>query len=406
MAKILCLPECEFLAHSTRPLEICKALRSDGCEILVASSGRYLKLFENEGFKCISTPSLEEAVALPVLRKGRLNVWNKKKFQKALQSDLQIAAGFKPELILSDFRLTAKTVCEKLKIPFISILNASWTQHYRVPLRAPENFIITRLFGKRLTTFLIPLLKNWMINWDCLSLNAVRKEVGCPKKLNFLQMLEGDLNLLVDIPKYAPIEQLKSNYVYVGNVSWSPELGLPEWYSKLDPNKKIVYFTVGSTGALEHVKDLLPFFNSDEYQLCVTTGGVGKIDLIQSNLFVAEMVPGEKILEKAHLIVCHGGNGTIYQALSMGVPVVGIPTMHDQEFNMQRVEDLGLGKSISHLHFDLQEAVGVIKEVLNDGIYKKRAIEFSNDLKKYHSKEAASKTIFQFFNLIASPMKS
>ena len=35
-----------------------------------------------------------------------------------------------------------------------------------------------------------------------------------------------------------------------------------------------------------------------------------------------------------------------YQALSKGVPVLGVPTFHDQDFNMQRVDDLGLGATL------------------------------------------------------------
>ena len=47
--------------------------------------------------------------------------------------------------------------------------------------------------------------------------------------------------------------------------------------------------------------------------------------------------------EAADVVVCHAGNGTIYQALSQGKPIVGVPEFHDQEFNMQRVETFGVG---------------------------------------------------------------
>ncbi len=52
-------------------------------------------------------------------------------------------------------------------------------------------------------------------------------------------------------------------------------------------------------------------------------------------------------MEIADLVVCHGGNGTIYQALSHGRPVIGIPTIPDQAYNMRMVERLKLGTSIT-----------------------------------------------------------
>ena len=58
------------------------------------------------------------------------------------------------------------------------------------------------------------------------------------------------------------------------------------------------------------------------------------------------LAPALALIEKSDLVICHGGNGTIYQALSKGVPVLGIPTFHDQDFNMQRVEDLGVGAAL------------------------------------------------------------
>jgi UDP:flavonoid glycosyltransferase YjiC (YdhE family) len=72
------------------------------------------------------------------------------------------------------------------------------------------------------------------------------------------------------------------------------------------------------------------------------------------NFHVDDFLPGIRIMEICHLVICHGGNGTIYQALSKGVPVIGIPTMHDQEINMDRIVDLEMGIKLSKRRLDSQ----------------------------------------------------
>ncbi len=58
------------------------------------------------------------------------------------------------------------------------------------------------------------------------------------------------------------------------------------------------------------------------------------------------------ILPFAKVMICHGGNGTIYQALAHGVPVLGITSMFEQEWNMQQVRQHGLGESVNDLNED------------------------------------------------------
>jgi len=48
-------------------------------------------------------------------------------------------------------------------------------------------------------------------------------------------------------------------------------------------------------------------------------------------------------LEGASLVVSNGGSPTTYQALSRGVPVLGLPTNADQYFAMQAVARKGAG---------------------------------------------------------------
>jgi len=63
-----------------------------------------------------------------------------------------------------------------------------------------------------------------------------------------------------------------------------------------------------------------------------------------ASVFSAAMLPGERVCERAALVVCNGGASTAYQALAAGVPVLGIPRNLDQYLSMEAIEKAGAGK--------------------------------------------------------------
>ena len=73
------------------------------------------------------------------------------------------------------------------------------------------------------------------------------------------------------------------------------------------------------------------------------------------------------------MVVCQGGNGTIYQALAAGVPIVGVPTMHDQDMNLQRVVALGAGIQLSGLRFKPRHLAEAVTTILSDDRYRTAA---------------------------------
>jgi UDP:flavonoid glycosyltransferase YjiC (YdhE family) len=119
---------------------------------------------------------------------------------------------------------------------------------------------------------------------------------------------------------------------------------MPKWWPLPENNAKKIYITMGTTGEGHLFSKIYHQFKQTDFICIVTTGSqADHFKTIPDKIYVENYMDGEKILENSDLVVCHGGNGTIYQALSMGKPVIGIPTIPDQDFNMRRVETLGAG---------------------------------------------------------------
>ncbi len=119
----------------------------------------------------------------------------------------------------------------------------------------------------------------------------------------------------------------------------------------------------------------------------MTTGGqINGIQSREGELYVEPYLDGDSVMEFADVVVCHGGNGTIYQALSHGKPVVGIPTIPDQKFNMRRVEALGVGLTVSAADFgkNSQVLLVAVNTVLRNSSFRERASRLRVIIEKYN----------------------
>jgi len=83
-------------------------------------------------------------------------------------------------------------------------------------------------------------------------------------------------------------------------------------------------------------------------------------------LFTIKYASYDAVFPCASLIVHQGGIGTLAQSLIAQRPVLVVPFGFDQFDNAERVEKLGIGKSISRNNFTVETALPVIEELLRD----------------------------------------
>src|SRR5207248_194812 len=145
-----------------------------------------------------------------------------------------------------------------------------------------------------------------------------------------------------------PTKNLPANMRYVGPILWQPRMPAPCWLDQLHPEKPTVYFTAGSSGHAKIFDFAVNAFGNTGYQVVMTTGGQ-PFEMTQrpKNIFIADFAPGLDLMQRSSVVVSHGGNGTVYQAIAAGCPLIGMPSHLDQDFNLQRVRDLGIGIRLS-----------------------------------------------------------
>jgi MGT family glycosyltransferase len=386
MRKALVLCEGIWLAHTSRPLLIARALRRAGWDVHFGCAGRFSKLPEAEGFPVHHVATMDPERALKLIRQTRIG-YDRKTVDLYVDDELTLIERLKPDFVLNDFRLTVALSAALSGVPFVNILSAYWTNYYAPVLRAPADFPLTRIFGKGLATRLLPPVQRQILRLYARPFNAAAARLGLSPFGNIFDVMASPhLNLIADLEEFMPLEGAPEHFRHVGPFIWEPDVAVPDWLGRMDPTRPVVYFSMGSTGFKHYYRVLKGAFAGSDFQVMVTTGGMHP-GALPGNFLVADMAPGLALTAKADVVVCHGGNGTIYQALYNGVPVIGMPTFHDQDFNMQRVEDLGLGTALSARKIDGLQLRDAARRLMKDAAVKKACEHFSEGIRKTNAAE-------------------
>jgi MGT family glycosyltransferase len=154
-----------------------------------------------------------------------------------------------------------------------------------------------------------------------------------------------------DLPRKAEIDPELFHIEASVHLDRRDDRGFP--WERLDPGRKLLYVSLGSQSHLAGRETALRFLRSvaegaarrPEWQLVLGTGGmVEPADLpLPPDAVALPWIPQIPVLERAALMVTHGGLGTIKECIFHDVPMVVFPISRDQPENARRVVHHGLG---------------------------------------------------------------
>jgi len=346
--KIVFAPASGVMSHVVRCLVVGRALKKRGHEVIFAGLPKYLQdpsvVFPGE-FGYYPLPDFTTDEAMESLRSMKRH-YTRETIVSHIEEELKMFEELKPELVVSDFRLTMYISARVAKVPLASFLNARWLgPHFHGAYHAPDThpvpLAMKRMFGTRLADALWIRVLNLIQRYKLSPYYYASKKYHLEKKSLIPDLVEGDYNLILDTELLGPTRDLPPNFLQVGPVIWSPDLPLPSWVKDLDRKRPVIYVTMGSSGHTDLFRMILDTFRGSRYQVIVSTGG--QIDLrkdeIPEDFYVEKYLPGDKIMEMADIVICHGGNQTVYQAVQAGTPTIVIATHLDQEWGGEMLEE-------------------------------------------------------------------
>jgi zeaxanthin glucosyltransferase len=100
---------------------------------------------------------------------------------------------------------------------------------------------------------------------------------------------------------------------------------------------------------------------------------VTSVDVPARNVITTEQVPMLELLPRSDVVVCHGGLGTVTEALAHGVPLVVAPMRHDQPVVARQVTAAGAGVEVSMAAATPAELAAAVRAVLDGPDYRRQA---------------------------------
>jgi len=354
-----------LLAHVGRLVEIGKELRLRGHQVMFAGDWprherSRLDLAAKEGFPVLPMPEPDHPYAWDHFQKygwpvtgldlARLRRWAP--LDDILEAQVELVRREKPDMLLCDASISTSTTSYITGVPATGVLNA-----YGLQLISPGSIFY-------------PMIKAW----DWARLSRMRKRVydryevtprNALELLREMPLLSPDLEGLYKTPS-----EFWPNYHTVGPIVSEPCCELPPWYDDLDDGTINVYITMGSTGFLEgFLRQAYDALGKTPYRFIVTTAGQVSEDTVRQapdNFLLAKYAPGSKILEKCRAMIYHGGNGSMYQALAAGIPMIALPSHLEQEICADLAIRHGYGLKLPARKVRGKRLVAMLERLLNE----------------------------------------
>lgn len=361
--RILCLPYTHTLSHISRPLAIAVELRGRGHEVVFAGDSPKDHFIRGQGFEVLPAYQVAPEILFNRIRKGELKFVHTDELHAMIDGDRELFRQVKPDLVLSDGRFSAPLSTGVDRIPHAAIVNVSSTEYRALPYipffdRLPEQLVRRKTALWKGLDRLNLFMEMLVFDNAAAVFKKLSKQFALSRAVTATNCLAGnDLTLLADIEEYFPTRNLPADYHYIGPLTWESPLPQPTWWPPKNNGNPLIYFTMGTTWMGGSFSALYQKIREQEITAIIATGGQvvsqesAGLKTVDGEIYIEDFVDGDLMMEACDLVVCHGGNGTIYQALRHGKPIIGMPTIPDQEFNMRRVTALGVGEKLSLKEF-------------------------------------------------------
>lgn len=342
--RVLFAAEAVTLAHVVRPRVLAEALDPVAYEVHFACSPAFDAALEGLAARRWPLTSVSPKRFMQALAQGT-PLYDAKTLVGYVEEDLALLDQVRPDAVVGDFRLSLAVSARLRDIPYLALTNAYWSPYTALERWPIPDLLPVRLFGERLAGALFNLIRPMVFWQHGRPLNSVCRRFGLPPVGDMLQAYTwGTETLYLDIPELVPLRPLPPNHHFIGPVIWEPATPLPDWWGGLPAGRPTLYITLGSSGPAALLPDLLKGLADLPVNILVATAGRLDPAALPKGVWGADYLPGGQAAARSDLVISNGGSPTGYQALSQGVPVLGIASNLDQHLAMHYIAAAGAGR--------------------------------------------------------------
>lgn len=275
---------------------------------------------------------------------------------------------FAPDLVITDHQLFAGAIAATQKnIP------------YATSVTAPAAIKVMNELPK-------------VHEWEQNQIVALQRELGVPGR----ECLDCSvlLTLVFTSKAFFGDMELPEHFKFIGPVMHNrPVQANFDWerfHEAVDRPKILV--SIGTTFDHAHKQ---AFFDkvvealADEEITVVLVSDPALLTTIPDNFIVQQQVPQLELLPHLQAVVCHGGNNTVCESLSFGLPLVVIPIAYDQSHMAGRVVRVGAGLRLNFNRFKAEHLKASVKEILHYETYAEGAKQIQASFREAGGAEQA-----------------
>jgi MGT family glycosyltransferase len=282
-------------------------------------------------------------------------------------------------LIVNEIALTGPTLAQLLQLPYFIVStsvphNCGWSPYpwysgYRF-IRSPVNILERTLLEVSAVRVRGPIrssLEHYRQSAGLEPLSAMEK--SCPPLAQITQLPQ-----CLDFPE----NRLPDNCHYTGpfvGKDARPSINFPR--EGLD-GRPIAYVSLGTTrNAQEKILRMVAkACQGLDLQLVISLGGRFSPELfadLPGNPLVVSFAPQLELLQRARIVITHGGPNTVFEALMEGKPMVAIPLAHDQPAVAARAARAGTARVLPVMRLSVRRIRKAVVAVLADPAYRNAA---------------------------------
>jgi UDP:flavonoid glycosyltransferase YjiC (YdhE family) len=384
--RVLFVGEGVTLSHVVRPLVLARATSVAGHHVHFACGGEYRRFVEDARVEVEPLPTMSPREFTARIAVGK-PLYTYSRLEEYVTAERDLLSRLSPDVVVGDFRVSLAISAEAQGILYVALSNAHWSPFSTLEFPVAEHPLV-RILGPRLARPVIRRLLPLISRLHIAAFNRLRQEHGLSRVTNLQEMYtRGSWTLYLDLPRLSPTRDLPATHRYIGPVLWEPDLPLPEWWDRVDPEVPIVYVTLGSSGHPGLLPRVLQAFENLPVVAAVATAGQ-PVDRVPDNVRVADYLPAMKIMERARVVVSNGGSGTTYQAMAAGVPILGLPFNSDQYFAMEGVVREGAGILVRSGLASVDGVRAALHALLEDPRFVEAARRVQADMGRYRVEPA------------------
>jgi UDP:flavonoid glycosyltransferase YjiC (YdhE family) len=396
---MICLmPMCAYLSETSRMIQIYKALRQQGAEVVMATHGGvHEALIRAEGIPYdIVGPRMDEARGARFIRDNvgigdpKQSMYSAEEMRTYVTAEADFFRKNSVHAVVIGFTLTTLISTRLAGIPLVTQHAGAFLpplfERGMLPVPSRPTQPIFRFLPESIGRFLMnkgaPRLRLYLDGF-----NALAGELGVQGVPSFPALLLGDLTLVTEAPEVYGISESEmrawrpsgghywptTRLEYTGPIFAEIDSAVPANVERLlaaDGPK--IYVAI--TSAREEVVRRAARDAASTGAKVIVAGTVHDLrDMEGPGVAIGGVLPSHKIMPRVDLAVTAGGQGSVQCAMASGTPLIGIPLQPEQDTNVHLLQKQGAARLLSLGDLDRGRLPAAIADVQSKPDYRAAA---------------------------------